>query len=162
MCSICGCELPRHRDGHVTKATIKAHNRGQKHSVAKDRCDEEDAARFKAGCTAMRVRIEHDALARERKRIESINSTSQALLLSVVATRLCAAHGSMHAARTAWAVESDAALNQLESSALKAALWRSAAAHVARQHILRAASDAWLVVELVINVAVPSECHDLR
>ena len=142
-CAICGCELPRYRDGYVTKATIKAHNRGRKHSDNVDRLE----------CTAMRVRSERETLARESARIERINSTRQTLLLAVVATRLRAAHGSTDAARTSWAVESDAALNQLESSALKAALRRPAAAHVAKHHILRAASDAWLVVKLIINVA---------
>jgi hypothetical protein len=118
---------------------IKAHNRGRRHSDNVDRL--------------MRVRSERETLARESARIERINSTRQTLLLAVVATRLRAAHGSTDAARTSWAVESDAALNQLESSALKAALWRPAAAHVAKHHILRAVSDAWLVVKLIINVA---------
>jgi len=91
--------------------------------------------------------------AMERVEAERIDGARQALLLAVTAARLRAAHGSMDVARTVWAVESDATLNRMESPALKAALWRQATAHVARQHVCSAASDAWLVVKLVIDVA---------
>jgi|MEHZ01.6.fsa_nt_MEHZ011644227.1_17 hypothetical protein len=149
MCSLCRCELPMHRDGHVTKATIKAHNLGQKHQAAKSRRDEEDAATFASECVAFREYIAREALAR----IDRLQYKRHILLLAVVATRLRAEYCSMDAARTLWTIESDAALNQLESSALKAALKHPAAAHVSKHHILKAASDAWLVVNLVINVA---------
>jgi hypothetical protein len=82
-----------------------------------------------------------------------IDDARQALLLAVVAARLRGVHGSMDVARTVWAIEADAALNRLESPVLKAALWRPATAHVAQQHVRSAASDAWLVVKLVIDVA---------
>jgi hypothetical protein len=139
MCSICNCELPRHRDGHVTKATIKAHNQGRRHT------DNVFRQEYLDWCPPKRS-------LRRAKWVDAQNpdDARQALLLGVVVTRLRAAHGSMDAARTAWAVESDAALNRLESPALKTALWRPAAAHVAQQHVSSAASDAWPVVNLVI------------
>jgi len=142
MCDICGCELPTHFEyGHVTKATIKAHNRGRKHQAAERRFHKGDYQGW------LREHIRCEALARSGRK-------DQILLLAVVATRLRAAYGSMDAARTLWTVESDAALDQLESSALKDALKRPAAAHVAKHHILKAASDAWLVVNLVMNVPI--------
>jgi hypothetical protein len=139
-----------HRDGHVTKATIKAHNLGQKHQAAKSRRDEDIAAMSSSyERVAFREYIAREALARINNRLQY---KRHILLLAVVATRLRAEYGSMDAARTLWTIESDAALNQLESSALKAVLKHPAAAHVSKHHILKAASDAWLVVNLVINV----------
>lgn len=141
-CSVCNCDLPMQRNGTVLKSTRRAHNQGQKH-------------RNNVYVTQQQVRdqtrrqLEACRLA-EAKRI---NDARQALLLAVVATRLRAAHGGVDIARTVWAVEADAALNRLESPALKAALWRPAAAHVAQRHVCTAASNAWLVVKLVIDVA---------
>lgn len=152
MCDLCRCELPRHRDGHVTKATIKAHNRGTKHTFAEYRRDNVWSITYVTKGLALSTLgedIQRDELARE----ERVNHKRHILLLAVVATHLRATHGSMDAARTLWTSESDTALNQLESSTLKDALRRPAAAHVAKHHVLKAASNAWLVVNLLINVA---------
>jgi hypothetical protein len=141
-CSVCSCDLPTQRNGTVLKSTRRAHNQGQKHVNNVDRQRQE--ARDQT-----RRQVEACRLAHAKR----IADARQSLLLAVVAARLRAAHGSVAVARTAWAVEADAALNQLESPALKAALWRPATAHVAQQRIRGAASDAWLVVKLVVDVA---------
>jgi|SaaInlV_125m_DNA_1040241.scaffolds.fasta_scaffold02364_3 hypothetical protein len=141
-CSFCNCQLPTQRDGTVLRVTRREHNQGQKHanSVERQRQEARDQTRRQ---------LEACRLAHAKR----IADARQALLLAVVAARLRAAHGSMDAARTVWAVEADAALNQLESPALKAALWRPATAHVAQQHVRSAALDSWLVVKLVVDVA---------
>ena len=141
-CSICRCALPVQRNGTVLKTTRREHNQGQRHrdNIHLQAQEARDQARWQ--CEAL-----------ERERVKRIDDARHALLLAVTAARLRATHGSMAVARTVWAVEADAALNQLESSALKASLWRPAAAHVAQQHVRSAASDAWLVVKLVIDVA---------
>ena len=141
-CSVCDCKLPQQRDGTVLRATRRAHNQGQKH---RDNVYRQTQKRIDEGRRVF--------AAMERIKAERIDNARHALLLAVMASRLRCAHGSMDAARTVWAVEADAALNRLESPELKAALWRPAAVHVSQQHIRRAASDAWLVVKLVIDVA---------
>jgi len=141
-CSVCNCDLPTQRDGTVLRTTRREHNAGQKHRNNVDR--ERQAVRDNTRRQLEACRLAH------AKRIDDARHT---LLLAVVATRLRAAHGGVDIARTVWAVEADAALNRLESPALKAALWRPAAAHVAQRHVRTAASNAWLVVKLVIDVA---------
>ena len=130
------------RDGTVLRSTRRTHNEGQKHRSNVDR-------ERQAGRDQTRRQLEACRLAHAKR----VDDARQALLLAVVATRLRAAHGGVDIARTVWAVEADAALNRLESPALKAALWRPAAAHVAQRHVCTAASNAWLVVKLVIDVA---------
>ena len=141
-CSVCRCDLPKQRNGTVLKSTRREHVQGQKH---RDNVYYQTLERLDEGRRMF--------AAMERVKAERIDDARQALLLAVTAARLRAAHGSMDVARTVWAIEADAALNQLESPALKAALWRPATAHVARQHVCSAASDAWLVAKLVIDVA---------
>ena len=141
-CSVCSCDLPTQRNGTVLRITRRAHNQGQKHRNNVDR-------QTRQWVDQLEKKIE----ALERARIQRIDDARQALLLAIVAARLRAAHGSMDVARMVWAVEADEALNRLESPALKASLWRSAAAHVAQRHVCSAASDVWLVVKLVIDVA---------
>lgn len=140
-CSVCRCDLPTQRNGTVLKTTRREHNQGQKHRNNIDRQAQQARDQVRWQCEAF-----------ERERVKRIDDARQSLLLAVVATRLRAAHGSMAVARTVWAVEADAALNQLESPALKAALWRPTVAHVGQRHICNAASDAWLVVKLVKDV----------
>ena len=140
-CTVCGCDLPVQRDGTVLRSTRRTHNAGQKHRSNVDR--QRQAVRDNTRRQIEACRIAH---------AKRMDDARQALLLAVTATRLRAAHGSMDVARTVWAVEADAALNQLASPTLKAALWRPAAAHVAQRHVCSAASDAWLVVKLVIDV----------
>ena len=141
-CSVCSCSLPIQRNGTVLKSKRREHNQGQKHQNNVERQREE---------VRDRTRRQYEAcMLAHAKRMDDAR---QALLLAVTAARLRAAHGSVAVARTVWAVESDAALNQLASPALKAALWRPAAAHVAQRHVCNAASDAWLVVKLIIDVA---------
>tara|TARA_Y100000389_G_scaffold124461_2_gene121816 strand:- start:112 stop:630 length:519 start_codon:yes stop_codon:yes gene_type:complete len=141
-CSICRCDLPTQRNGTVLKSTRAEHFRGQKHRNNHHRQTQEAVDKGR------RVRA-----TMERIEAERIDGARHALLLAVTAARLRAAHGSMDVARTVWAVEADTALNQLASPALKAALWSPAVAHVANRHVCSAASDAWLVVKLVIDVA---------
>lgn len=118
------------------------HNQGQRH---RDNVYRQTQERLEKGRRML--------AAMERVEAKRIDDTRHALLLAVMAARVRAAHGSMDVARAVWAVEADAALNQLESPALKAALRRPATAHVAQQHVRSAASNAWLVVKLVIDVA---------
>jgi len=125
----------------VLKSTRAEHFRGQKHRNNVYRQTQERIDEGRRVFAAM-----------ERVEAERIDGARQALLLAVTAARLRAAHGSMDVARTVWAVEADTALNQLASPALKAALWRPAVAHVSERHVCSAASDAWLVVKLVIDV----------
>ena len=141
-CSVCSCDLPVQRDGTVLRLRRREHNQGQRHRNNLHR-----------QAQAVRDRTRHQLEACRLAQAKRIDDARHALLLAVTAARLRATHGSMAVARTVWAVEADAALNQLESPALKAALWRPATAHVAQQYVSSAASDAWLVVKLVIDVA---------
>ena len=140
-CSVCSCSLPIQRDGTVLRSKRREHVQGQRHrdNVYRETLERQDEAR----------RI---FAAMERAEAARIDGARQALLLAVTDARLRAAHGSMDVARTVWAIEADATLNRIESPALKAALWRPAVAHVSERHVCSAASDAWLVVKLVIDV----------
>lgn len=138
-CKVCGCDLPTQRDGTVLKSTRRAHNQGQRH-IKNVNLEQQQS---------VRSLVEY----LRRERVRCINDMRQALLLAVTATRLRATHGSMDGARTAWAVESDLAISQISNPSLKAALCATAEAHVAQHHVRSAASDAWLVVKLVIDIA---------
>ena len=140
-CSVCSCSLPIQRDGTVLRSKRREHAQGQKHQNNVERQRQE-----------VRDRARRQFEADQRARAKRIDDKRHTLLLAVTAARLRAAHGSMDVARTVWAVEADTALNQLASPALKAALWRPAVAHVSERHVCSAASDAWLVVKLVIDV----------
>ena len=140
--AVCNCDLPVQRDGTVLRTRRREHNQGQRHKNNVHR---------QAQAVRDRTRWQREGI--ERERLQRIDDARHVLLLAVVAARLRAAHGSMDVARTVWAVEADAALNQLESPTLKAALWRPAVAHVAKGHVCSTAFDAWLVVKLVIDVA---------
>ena len=141
-CSVCRCALPVQRDGTVLRTTRREHNQGQRHK---------NNVHLQAQKLLDEARWQREAI--ERERLQRIDDARHLLLLAVMAARLRGVHGNMDVARTVWAVEADAALNQLESPALKAALWRPATAHVAQQHVRSAASDAWLVVKLVVDLA---------
>jgi len=130
------------RDGTVLRTTRREHNQGQRHK---------NNVHLQAQKLLDEARWQREAI--ERERLQRIDDARHLLLLAVMAARLRGVHGNMDVARTVWAVEADAALNQLESPALKAALWRPATAHVAQQHVRSAASDAWLVVKLVVDLA---------
>jgi len=111
-CSVCCCKLPLNRHGHVERATRKAHNQGAKHqaqlsAIAREKIEasERRYAQFCAEQAAARKQ------ARQERRL--------AVALGVLATRLRARHGSMEAARAAWAEAADATLQSVELPELR-------------------------------------------
>lgn len=112
MCSICGCELPINRSGHVERVTRRFHNQGAKHkarlsAIAREEREERDRYRAQifAECHARRQQE------REERRL--------AITLGVLATRLRARHGSMEGARDAWAEAADVQLQSVELPELR-------------------------------------------
>jgi len=111
-CSVCYCQLPLNRSGHVERATRKAHNQGAKHQAQ----------------LSARARDEEEARLREHRRwlaalhaeqLQKRRERRLAITLGVLATRLRARHGSMEEARGAWAEAAAAALASVELPELR-------------------------------------------
>lgn len=114
-CSVCQCDLPINRSGHVPRETRRDHNNGSKHQTnlnhIRRREEEELKARNQRALSEWRA-----------ERLEVQRQRRLAVVLGVLATRLRARYGSMDDARIAWAEQADSKLATLQPTELRLTL----------------------------------------
>jgi len=127
MCSVCQCPLPI-QNGHVTRKARAMHFHGAKHQSNVRRAKQ---------CKQLLYFVF------EPRKVDD------ALLLSIVATRIRTAHGSLQEARVEWRAESASLLRAIDNPDVESAILDATYTAISNSKIRSIARDSHALHELL-------------